>query len=75
MWESKRIVLLESKEFGRVQKVNSVAKAENTGSEMALQRDQEIEPGKEWVNRDSDSYHEMLQMPNSFFFLIYFIEV
>ena len=37
----------QNQEFGRVQKVNSVAKAENTGSEMALERDQEIEPGKE----------------------------
>lgn len=32
-----RAVLLESKEFGRVQKVNSVAKAENIGSEVALE--------------------------------------
>lgn len=39
-------------EFGQVQKVNTVAKSENIGSYEALESVQEIEKGKEEVERE-----------------------
>lgn len=52
MWEYGSQNWNSKAEFGHVQKVNTVAKSENIGSYEALESVQEIEKGKEEVERE-----------------------